>query len=100
MAAVHGDDRLYLNPWRLHVDEDEGDAFLRFAGAGIGPAKHEDPVGEVAKGGPGLLAVDEVKIALALSPRLKRGKIGSGAGLGIALAPEIRAVENARQIIV
>src|SRR5262249_8480820 len=74
--------------------------FLRFAGAGIGAAEDKYPVGEMAERRPGFLAVDNVMIALAFGPRLQRGEVGASAGLGIALAPKIRPLKNARQVII
>src|SRR5277367_2748599 len=49
--------------------------------------------------GPGLLAVDDVFVALALGLGLQRGEVGAGAGLGKALAPPVVDIGDARQIL-
>ena len=51
-------------PGDLHVDEQEGDAFLRLH-IGVGAHEAEDPVGILRQRGPGLLAVDDIVIAFA-----------------------------------
>jgi len=78
MPAIHGDDWTDFDAGRLHVDEDEGDAFLRFLRGWVGAAEHEDPVGEVTERGPGFLAVDDVVIADALGLGFQRGEVGAG----------------------
>ena len=55
--------------------------------AGIGAHQAEDPVGLVGIGGPDLLAVDQVVIALVLAARLQARKVRSRARLRIALTP-------------
>ena len=59
--------------------------------------KAEDPVGVLAERGPGLLAVDDVVVAVALRRGLERGEVGAGAGLGEALAPPVVEIGDARQ---
>src|SRR5690606_35995653 len=55
------------------------------------------PVGVLAVGGPGLLAVDEEVIALVLGGGAERGEVGAGVGLGVALTPRDRANDDARE---
>ena len=50
-------------------------------------------------GGPDLGAVEDVVIAILLGEGLQGGQIGTGARLGIALAPEVFAAENLGQIL-
>ena len=95
-SAVHGLDRAHGDAWRLHVDQDEGDAEL-LLGGGIGAAQAEDPVGVLRQRGPGLLAVDDVVVALAHGRGLEAGEVGAGAGLGEALAPPVVERRHARQ---
>src|SRR5208282_6560246 len=47
---------------------------------------------------PDFLAVDDKVVAVLDRASLKRGKIGAGAGLRIALAPDFVAGENLRQV--
>ena len=54
-------------------------------GAGGEPA----PVGEVAAGGPDLLAVDDVVVAIADGAGLEGGEVGAGARLAIERAPPV-----------
>ena len=96
MRAVQNDDRLHGDARRLHVDEQERDAFLLLDG-GIGADKAKNPVRELRQRGPGLLAVDDIMIAFAHRFGFQRGKIGTGTRLGIALAPPIFAGKDARQ---
>src|SRR5215207_4634723 len=96
LAAVDGLDRADRDAGRLHVDEEEGDALLllrRHVGAG----QDEDPVGVLPERRPGLLAGDDVIVAVALRRRLERGEVGAGAGLGEALAPPVVEIGDARQ---
>ncbi len=69
----------------------------RLSALGVGAHQAEDPVGVVRERGPDLLAVDDVVVALAHGARLQRREVGAGAGLRIALAPEVLAVVDARQ---
>src|SRR5205085_9325104 len=55
-------DRPYVDALRLHVDQDEADAFL--LAALVGPNKAKTPVGISASRRPDLLAIDEVVISL------------------------------------
>src|SRR6266700_3767021 len=98
MAAVDGLDRPHRDALALHVDQDEGDAGLLLRRR-IGAAEAEDHVGVLRQRCPGLLAVDDIFVALALGLGLERGEVGAGAGLGEALAPPVVDVGDARQIL-
>src|SRR2546423_14541411 len=96
MRAVEHDDRLYGDTGRLHVDELEGNAFLRLH-VWVGAYQTEDPVGELRQGRPGLLAIDNVMTVLSHRAAFQVGEIGACSRLGIALAPPIVTGQNARQ---
>ena len=83
-------------PGDLHVGQQEGDALLLLR-VRVGADQQEDPVGVLRQRGPGLLAVDDVVVALAHRARLEAGEVGAGAGLGEALAPPVVEVGHARQ---
>src|SRR5262249_39443886 len=60
--------------------------------------EREDPVREVAVGGPDLGARDDEEVAVAHRARLERGEVGARVGLGVALAPADLAAADARQV--
>gem|GEM_PF-5844522 len=99
VVAVQGDDRPHTDARALHVDQQEADAAL-LLGLGVGAHQAEDHVGVLTKGGPGLLAVDHVVVAVTHGAGLEAGEVGAGTGLGIALAPPVLTGEDARQIMV
>ena len=66
-VAVGGDDRLDRDARRLHVDQQERDALLPLALV-RGAHQAEDPVGGLRQRRPGLLAVDDVEVALRARP--------------------------------
>ncbi len=65
---------------------------------GIGAHQQKAPVGEMRARGPHLLAVDEEMVALVDGAGAQTGEIGAGARLGIALAPDLVAGQDFRQI--
>ena len=69
----------------------------RLARLRVGAHQAEAPVGVVRGGGPDLLAVDDVVVALPLRRGPQAGEVGAGAGLGEALAPPVVEVGGARQ---
>src|SRR5215470_13926718 len=85
-AAIDGLDRPHRDAGRLHVDQEERYALLLLC-CWIGAHQAEDPVGILRRGGPGLLAVDDVVVAVPPRRRRERGEVGAGAGLRKALAP-------------
>ncbi len=66
----------------------------------VGAHQAEDHVGVLAQGGPGLLTVDDVVVAIAHRRGLDRGQVRARAGFGVALAPPVRTVQDARQPVV
>src|SRR5262249_50352132 len=59
----------------------------------------EDHVGVLGERGPGLLAIDDPLVALALGLGAQRSKIGTGTRLRKALAPPVVDIGNARQVL-
>ena len=66
---------------------------------GVGADQREDRVGHVGGGGPDLLAVDDVLVAVAHGARLEAAEVGAGAGLGVALRPRDLAGEDVADVL-
>ena len=79
---------------RLHVEQQVADAAV-LRRVRVRAGEHEHPVGEVGAGGPDLLAVDDVVVAVADGAGLEAGEVAAGAGLAEALAPRDLAAEDA-----
>ena len=94
--AVEQHHRAHGDAGGLHVDQQEADAGLRLAFI-AGAHQAEDPFAVLAQRGPGLLAVDDVFVALTLGFGLDRCQVGARAGLAVALAPPYLATGNAGQ---
>ncbi len=99
VVAVQGDDRPHADAGAFHIDQQEADTALLLR-LGVGAHQAEDHVGVLAEGGPGLLAVDHVVVAVAHGAGLQARQVGTCARLGIALAPPVLARKNARQVMV
>ena len=97
--AADGLDRPHGDAGRLQIDQQHGDAGVARLCLRIGADQREHPVGEVAVGGPDLVAVDDEAVAVEHRAGRKAGEVGAGAGLGIALAPRHVAGEDARQVL-
>src|SRR3546814_5693302 len=77
--AGHLDDRADLDAGRVHRADEVRDALVLVL-LGIG-AGDEDAVGrELGEGGPDLLAVHHVLVAVAHGPRAEVGPVGAGKG--------------------
>ena len=63
VAAVQQRDGPHRDARALHVDQQKADARL-LLGRGVGAHQAEDPIGVLAERVPGLLAIDDVVIAL------------------------------------
>ena len=98
VRSVDGDDGPHGDAGRFHVDQQEGDAGLRLCRR-IGPHQAEDPVGMLGQRRPGLVAVDDVVIAVAHRLGPDGSKVGAGARFRITLAPPVLAGEDSRQIL-
>ena len=96
VVAVDGDDRPDRDARRFHVHEQVGDSRL-LLGVRVGAHQQEAPVGVMGGGGPELLPVDDVVIALEARLRAQRGEIGTRAGLRKALAEPIVETRDTRQ---
>src|SRR5689334_21031968 len=90
-------DGAYLHARRFHVDQEERDAFMLLGVVGAHEA--ETPIGILRAAGPDLLAIDEIVIALVDALCAQRCKIGSRAGLGIALAPPNFTLHDSRNVL-
>src|SRR5690554_2935696 len=98
MGAIQGDDRLYRDSGRVHIDQQKGDASLWF-GCGVSTYQTENPIGVLAQGGPGFLTIDNIVIAIAHCTGLQGGQIRPCAWLGVALAPPVATIKDARQVM-
>ena len=96
VRTVDGDDRAHGDARRLHVDQQERDAGLRLCRS-VGADQAENPVGMLGQRRPGLVAVDDVVVAVAHRLGADRCEVGARARLRIALAPPVLAGENPRQ---
>src|SRR3974390_3622995 len=63
LAAEH-DDGLYGDARCLHIDKQEGNAFLLLH-VWIGPHQAKDPIGILPQRRPSLLSIDDIVVALA-----------------------------------
>ena len=90
---THGDARL------VHVDREVGDALV-LRGIGIGSGDEHAHVGDLAAGGPDLLAGDDVLVTVLLGLAGEAGEVRSGARLGEQLTPADRTVEDRRKELV
>ena len=66
---------------------------------GFGAGEQEEPVRGVRGGGPDLLPVDHVVVAVAARAGGERGEVRAGPRLGEALRPRHLAGEDARQVL-
>ena len=83
----------------VHVDQQKADAFLLFD-VWIRAHQAEDPVALVSGGGPDFAAIDEEVVAPVLGLALQAGKVGAGAGFGIALGPAGLTVDDGADVLV
>src|SRR4051812_46875151 len=64
---------------------------------GLGARDHEAPVGVLGERRPHLLAVDVPAVLAHGRRRADGGEVATGAGLGVALAPDLGATQDAGQ---
>ncbi len=83
VGPVGGDDRRPAVARILGVDDEDRDALV-LRGVGVGADGQPEVVGLVAAGGPHLLAVDDVVVAVAPSGGAERGQVGAGVRLAVA----------------
>ncbi|MNQ86181.1 hypothetical protein D3C85_1013680 [compost metagenome] len=96
MVAIEGDDGTDRDARRFHVDQQEADALL-LLGRAVGAYQDKAPVGVMSGGGPQLLAVKHVVVAIAHRGGSQRRQVGTRARLGEALAEPVVHVRHARQ---
>ena len=88
--------RLDLDPFALHVQQEVGDAVV-LGGVGIGAGQQRTPLGELRGGGPDLLAGDPPPAVDLGGLRGQAGQIRTRTRLGEQLAPDHLAAERRRQ---
>ena len=98
VVIVDRDDRVHLDTFTLHIDQDERNALLLLAGV-IGAHQAENPVGVLGIRRPDLGAVDNEIIAIALCFGFETRQVRARSRLGVTLTPPIFTLENARQEI-
>src|ERR1700730_2070892 len=82
---------------RFHIHEEDGESFV-FRRARVGANDEFTPIAHPAVAGPDLLAVHDVVIAVQPCFHLQTREIGTGVGLGKALAPDFFSAQNFRNI--
>ena len=97
VATIDRNDRPHRDAGRFHVHQQERNTLLPFARVRVGADQDKTPIGVMRGGGPDLLPVHHVMIAVQLRGGLQRCEIGTSAGLGETLAPPIVQVRGARQ---
>ena len=91
MRAINGDDGAHGDAGRIHLDHEEGNAFLLLGRFRIGAHQQEDPIGVLRERGPGFLPIDDIMIAFPHRARFQRGKVRPSPGFRKALAkPKIK----------
>ncbi len=88
--------RANLDAGRAHVDDQAREALMPLGG-GIASRDEQAPVGDVRVRRPHLLAVDHETGSLEPRARPNRGQVGTGLGLGEALAPDLLRGEDVRE---
>src|SRR5204863_27590 len=96
-VARHLHERAHADAGRLHVDQEVGDAGV-LGRVGVGAHQAEHPVGVLRVGGPYLLPVHDELVAAELRARAERRQVRARARLRVALAPDLRGGEDARQV--
>ena len=94
-TAGHLLDRPDFHPWRLHVQEEEGQA-LMLRHVGVGAGNDDAPVAIMRAGGPDLLAIDHPVIAILYRAGPQRAEIGPAGRFGEQLAPEFLRLQRRR----
>ena len=97
VLARHLLQRPDLDPGRLHVDQQEGDAVVLAPGVGIGAHDQDAPIGVLREAGPDLLTGDDDRVFFDLAARAQRREVGAGARLGEALTPDVLARQDLAQ---
>ena len=81
----------------VHVDREVGDALV-LGDVGVGAGDQHAEVGDLAAGGPHLLAVDDPLVAVEHRLGLQAGEVGAGAGLAEQLTPRLLAGDDVADV--
>ena len=92
--AIEARERGHRDARSGHIDQQEADPRLWFHIL-VSAHQTEDPVGVVCHAGPDLCAVDHVFVTIKVRCCFQRGKIRTGARLGIALTPHVITRDDA-----
>lgn len=98
LAAVDRGDRTHTDAGIVHIDEEDGNAFLLLTGA-VGAYEAENEIRVLGVRSPCLGAVDHVVLTVTNRTSLQGGKVRAGVGLRIALAPPVFAAKDSRRIV-
>src|SRR5437879_5237040 len=79
------------------LDDEAGDAAMRLGRVGLG--KDQEVVGHIGQADPGLLAVENVEVAVAACGGLHAGGVGAAVRLGQAVASQLRATGLRREVL-
>src|SRR5690606_5362732 len=91
-------DRANGDTWLVHGDQEKAQPAVGL-GVGVSTGDHKTPVRFMGQGSPDLLAVDApLAIGALLRAGAHVGQVGTGAGFGVALAPEFGAGADTRQV--
>ena len=83
----HINERTNLNARGVHFKQQERDS-LMLGGVGLCSNQAEDPIGQVSRAGPDLLAIDNPLVTVKLSLGSQAGQVTARSGFGISLAPD------------
>ena len=86
----------HLHPRLAQRHQQQGQALMALA-ARLGARQHEDPVRQVGPGGPDLLPIDDPVAVFQARASAHGGQVRAGAGLGVALGPELSPLADGRQ---
>ena len=98
VSALDRDDRAHFDARCVHVDQNEGNAFLWLGSIRISPAQEEAPVGMLSERRPGFLTIDHIMIAIPNGRGFQAGEVRTSARLGITLAPPLFTRQDFRQV--
>ena len=93
----HGLQRPYLDAGQVHRQHQPGDAVVLLH-VGVGAHEQLAEVADLTERAPDLLTGHHVVIAVADGPRAERSEVGAGLGLREALAPDLLAAKDLRQV--
>ena len=99
IAHIDVGDRADRDARAVHRHQQEADAVLLLRLL-VGAHEEKDPVGVHRQRGPDLLPVHHPVVAVQHRLGAQAGEIGTGVRLGIALAPDVLAGEDLRQVVV